>query len=68
MVRRGNGLRQRVVAVYVLLLMVKCTIGKNNSVVFRLILSFKILNWKGGVSNLNCVNCLSICPKTEKNQ
>jgi len=68
MVRRGSGLRQRVVGVYIVLLMVKCTIGKNNSVVFRLLLSFKVLNWKGGVSNLKCDSCLSICLKTEKNQ
>jgi hypothetical protein len=46
--------------------MVKFTVGKNNSVVFRLILSFKVLNWKGNVSKLKCVNCLSICLKTKE--
>jgi len=56
------------VGVYILLLMVKCTVGKNNFVVFRLNLSFNVLNWNSGVSKLKCVNCLSICLKTEKNQ
>jgi hypothetical protein len=56
------------VGFYILLLMVKCTVGKNNYIVFRLNLSFKVLNWKGSVSKLICVNCLIICKKTEKNQ
>jgi hypothetical protein len=48
--------------------MVKCTIGKNNFVVFRLILRLKVLNWKGSMSNFKCVSSLSICLMTEKSQ
>jgi uncharacterized membrane protein (DUF441 family) len=67
MVRRGNGLRQKVVGFFVLLLIVKCVIGKNNSVDFSVILIFKALNLKGCVINLKSGNSLSTCLKTEKN-